>query len=418
MKKAQTNWFIFILIILAIVALVSAGYWLKELSEAVEGDIEDEICRNSNQLRGSTTPLGYVGARPKSTKLCGTQHESIYANDFSKCDPEFEDMMKKDEIEALRMCAAHQIAQLVWRCWWMGGEGGFGAIGSWKCFTAKIVINQYGGEKSNYKVEDNLRRQLREKLGCGEEWIPVKDRLIGEVLKCESTADYIADKLMDKLLYNAYIDYYRDINYSEEIASYQTKINNINSEISTILENNIQEKFKGEDVTVKVCREYKIDCQTSAGEDYDKKCCETYEEQKVLDNTFEAALTIGSKLPEIGSIKEEDIKWILDNKNNTIETRKYEPYHLSKFKVLGEFEMNPNTLAEIGFCAPPVEIGEGPLARMQCNLLTGQEVQLGSGGTVGQTREGSPYCQVFNAFNKIGVIEGLQKFCETRSKQL
>jgi len=195
----------------------------------------------------------------------------------------------------------------------------------------------------------------------------------------------------------------------------------LNEDISTLLEANLQEKFKGEDIIIKVCREYKADCEAEIGEDYEEKCCKTPEEQTVLENTFEAALTIGGILPNIGSITEENIKEILETKNITGKDESYKSRFDNidkRFKFLGEFEINPNSLFEIGFCDPPIEIGQGPLAGMKCSILGGQQVQLGPGGTVGVSREGSPYCNVFNAFNKLDIVRGMQKYCESRTQRM
>ncbi len=466
-----------VLLILAIVALVVVSYVLYDMSKSESGNVEDNLCRQSNRWRQSSTIPGLDEVRPKLVfgkprVGCATQYETIDASDANKCDV---DPARLKTIDGLRECAAHQIAELAWRCWWMSGEGSWDRIGSWKCFTGKIVMNQYAGEESAIKVREELTRQVKDKLKCGYGIEQVE--LTG--ISCTALAAQLAEKLHSKLTDEAVIEYYKDkilygevkdsgnsqvvenslelcaielanpsdlitelitmkdvngrfvrektaaevldrkilqktgcldiVSYAEEnariVEEYQNKILDINKKISSLLQSHLVNP--DEDVEIK----------TEAPEDEESDHVAEFRPR--LEDLFESTLVIGGQLPNIGAITESDIrKALADKESVTQEGVKYSRSFNSKddFRLLEELKINPNTLFEVALCDPQSELGDGILAN-ECRFDFGQGVLLGKAGTVGTSREGSPYCNVLNAFNEIKEIDSMQKYCQSMTNK-
>lgn len=482
-KKAQKPEWFMILIILAIVGLIFGVTFLIGFKGSGVGNIRNKICKYTNQMR---TKFGILGPMedlrpgaivPKMPKFCTTSLEQIAANDWGKCDTYFENQyngwqgIAKDELEALRGCAAHQIIDLAWQCWDMGGQGTLEPE-SWMCFTVQVGT-ELQGEVDVDKVYLKLRKNLKKELGCS----PDSEKDYGITHSdCSKLLDILPQKLVDKLVHSNTIEMYENmiiqgyttkneeklgltdcVKENVDIIDLFTQITDA-SKVESILQDTVVTSKKGCEGVISFVKEKmnRIDSERDGidkinadihteikdalgvkaenpGEpictkkDESGNCIEEFNPTQ-LDVLLETTFEIGSKLPELGEIDKEYLYEIMRTTNVKDEYYTYTSViPKDKLEVIADFKIIPGSLFEIGFCDPPLPIGSGVVQRFtcgfKCEIVNGewecgekQRIQLasGGGGAGGISRVGSPYpsyCQLGNVLN-LPVARELRKGCE------
>lgn len=119
-----------------IVAIIMGIMILVWIAMPVAGELPRATSDGLCHLNAAIRNIPAVGKAVIPMALCWESTVKIDATDYSKCDPNYEELAKTNEEAALKKCAAHQIAKLVVRCWYRYGEGNFNlfsAPGNYKC---------------------------------------------------------------------------------------------------------------------------------------------------------------------------------------------------------------------------------------------------------------------------------------------
>lgn len=181
-KSQETSLGMIVGILLMLCGLIAGIAVLKIMSEGGFKNAEDQFCRFTNQRKSDVT-LPIVEeyrpgvAVPKAPKFCMVKNYEIRADDWSSCDPQFRDLYQRDKLEGLRKCATQQVAQLIYRCWWMGLEGN-GNPASWTCFTGQIAFKKPSlgiDQAREDQILNRIKEDIKKNLHCSPDSPPETD---------------------------------------------------------------------------------------------------------------------------------------------------------------------------------------------------------------------------------------------------
>lgn len=422
-KKGQEtpNW-IFITIITALLIFGIVTFVLLSINGASASDKSDSICGASTFVTGqlgNAFQLLPRGISPQDTaRLCPTQVVNIVPDAWTKCDAEFKQQFDAGlRTTALKNCAAQQVANLVHRCWNMGGSGSLNP-GSWVCFNALIEAPGSIDEADIFEVYDNIVNEVREAIGC-------TGRLTNS--QCRADADAIANLVLNRTSSQAVIDFYTDtvlagieLCFTEPDEDDEPEntddtdgdfvVDEFDACPGTPTELVVERGPNGcsaQEVYDEIVSTGQIGASLSGKIDTEKVNCGTgltsniqfslnriavYEAQIAdLDYQITIALQpyevasegvtqrtieLGSRTPGVNGIDKEFLFSLMTDTPIKIDGLASDRTYCQEFPCREtRFDMNielgSNSIFEIGYCDPPQPVGVGPIARLNCDFDEG-----------------------------------------------
>ncbi len=206
-------------LILAIVGAMIVISFLVFFQLRSGGDVSDGMCQFSNSVRGAGSGIfkeieqSRPGAvMPKTPRFCKTQLVKIQPDDFTKCDPQLEAdwFIPNKRADAVRACAAQQIAELAYRCWKMNGEGAWNPD-SWVCFRGELVGSIEPGSLKDTDVQSEYEDKVRDEIcppATGEDNRKIVPKSGPECKSVPDVSKKLAELMTKYVIWKSVSEYY------------------------------------------------------------------------------------------------------------------------------------------------------------------------------------------------------------------
>lgn len=458
-KKGETPLWITVTLVVAVVGIIIISVVLLNLDGGDAQSKSDAICKFTNLATGQGGVVGNLAPKSISVEgICPTQLVKIDPADWNECDRRLELEYKAGrKISALKKCASQQVANLIYRCWKMGGSGALDP-GTWACFNVHLASSSDETIEDYKAFRTELSKELDQLMDCSK-----VDREIRS--ECKADREEVISLLINKMTYASLIKFYRDIavsnidlcfvNSPEELPDEEVLECEVSGDTITDCD------FDGVDGNLDYCpatpAEYKFEVGPqgcSAGELYDQIPSESAEainftlngkvdfnklnclglisvvaKAKTNENVYGSSITlvdsqisnllakypdldiqldVDNKILELGSgvprIDKITSDYLINLMRTTINPATGDNYcadfPCNKKRFDMDIKIESNSLFEIALCDPPAPIGSGFFAPCR----GGKQRILISPTSQGVAQNKNPYSDMCNLFNSnIGI---------------